>query len=68
MKFIINSIGYIVYFVILFTGNMLTILADMNLATKRYFLRECEHNNVQCYFAIDLLLSKLSNTYPLFCN
>ena len=45
---IMNCIDYIVSFVIVFTGNIHTVLEDMDLAAKCDFLRECEH----CYFTI----------------
>ena len=47
-----NSNDYIVYIVIVLTGNMHIILANMDLAVTLYFRRYCEHNNVQCYFAV----------------
>jgi hypothetical protein len=31
---------------------MHTILADMDLAAKWYVLRQSEHNNAHCYFAM----------------
>jgi len=41
MEFIMNSIDYIVYIVMVSTGNMPTILAEMDLAGKWYLLWKC---------------------------
>ena len=53
LEFIMNSIDCIVYIVIVFTGNMHTILADMDLAAKWYFRR---HIHITMYDIILLFI------------
>ena len=62
LEFIMNSIHYVIYIVIVVTDNMHTILAYMDLVGKWYFLWQC----LQCYFAIYVLLTNIYRCFVIY--